>query len=170
MKTLLLFFLLNNAKPKADTVAAIKPKYFIAMQYIGLSNCILKVFVTDTTIMLAKVNGYITISPSFGLGTAVPKNVMHDPEAYVNKKMDSKFTPDLLANRQQFLKNSRLNYIIAKKDIRSIYHNPEKKWGMAYYPHNGRIMIVYKKSSLIPTELILVGDQNADDVLRLLKL
>jgi len=169
MKTLLLFLLLNNTKHKIDTVTAIKPKYFIAMQYLGLSNCILKVFVTDSTIMCAKVNGYISISPSFGLGTAIPKNIMHDPEAYVNKKMDAKYTPELLSNPQAFLKANRLNFIISKKSVRSIYHNPEKKWGMAYYPHNGRI-IINSTTYVLPIELILVGDQNAGDILNFLKL
>jgi hypothetical protein len=168
MKILLLFLLLNKTKPVTDTVKT-KPIYFIAMEYKGISNCIYKVFITDSAIMCAKVNGYITISPSFGMGTVVPKNVMHNPEAYVNKKMEAKYDLLLLTDEHKFLKADRQNFVIRKTDIKNIYHDPTKKWGMGYYPHNGKIIIQTTLPSYREIELILVGDQNADEVLQKLK-
>ncbi len=149
-----------------DTVIH-KPEYFIAMEYKGLSNCIYKVFITDSLIMCAKVNGYISVEPNFGMGTSVPKELMHNPEAYVNKDMEAKYH-GLLSDIQGFLKANKQNFIIRKKDILKIFNNPEKKWGMGYYPQSGRIITQTIKADynkLPERELILVGDQNPDEIL-----
>jgi hypothetical protein len=169
MKLLFLYMFLNIANPNSDTVMH-HSNYFIAMQYKGLSNCIYKVYVTDSLIMCAKVNGYITIEPSFGMGTTVPKSRMHDPEAYVNKEIEAKYPP-LLSDIHGFLTADNQNFIIRKKDISKIYYDPTKKWGMGYYPHNGRIFIevsekVYNNQR--KREFILIGDQNPDEILKLL--
>ena len=172
MKLLLLYLFLNKSKLSTDTLVANKAAYFIAMEYKGLSNRIYKVFITDSLIMCAKVNGYITVEPSFGMGTVVPKSVMHNPEAYVNAEIAAKY-PDLLADNQQFLKADKDNFIIRKTDIKKIYYNPEKKWGMGYYPDNGRIIIettrkVKDYNNSLEREFILVGDQDPDETLKLL--
>jgi hypothetical protein len=172
MKLLLLFMLLNTAKPYADTVQN-KTPYFIAMEYKGMSNCIYKVFITDSLIMCAKVNGYITVEPSFGMGTVVPREVMHIPEAYVNRNMEGKYA-GLLSDNQQFMKADKANFIIRKSGIARIYHNPEKKWGMGYYPHHGRIIIQTKTkvkgyNNSLERELILIGDQDPDVILKMLR-
>jgi hypothetical protein len=145
-----------------------KPIYFIAMEYKGMSNCIYKVYVTDSLIFGAKVNGYITVQPNFGIGTSIPQEKMHDPEAYVNKKMDR--YGSLLSDHSAFLNVDKDNFIIHKSDIKRLSHNPKKKWGMGYYPHAGRIEIETSKTAENrkgSRELILVGDQDPDLVLSL---
>ncbi len=86
------------------------------------------------------------------------------------KKMD---TYDALLNdHPAFLNADKDNFIIQKADIKRIYHNPKKKWGMGYYPHAGRIEIETTKTAENrkgDRELILVGDQNPDSVLTMLK-
>ena len=72
--------------------------YFIAMEYKGLSNCIMKIYVTDSLIMGAKVNGYITCY----IGNTVPMKYVREPEAYVKKKLDS--YDELLTDESAFLK------------------------------------------------------------------
>ncbi len=103
-----------------------EPNYFIAMEYKGLSNCIYKVFITDSLILGAKVNGYITVQPNFGAGKVIPKNVMHSPEAYVDKAVDAKYK-NLLFDEGRFLAADKENFIIRKTDIKKIYHNPKPK-------------------------------------------
>lgn len=147
-----------------------KPSHFIAMEYKGMSNCIYKVYVSDSLIFGARVNGYITVQPNYGIGRSVPKEKMHDPESYVDKTMDR--YDALLSDHSAFLSEDKDNFIIRKSDIKRVYHNPKKKWGMGYYPHAGRIEIETIKTQENPKgdrELILVGDQNPDLVLGLFK-
>jgi hypothetical protein len=115
------------------------PPHFIAMEYKGMSNCIYKVYVSDSLIFGAKVNGYITVQPNYGIGRSVPKERMHDPESYVDQTMDK--YDALLLDHSAFLKGDKDNFIIRKSDIKRVYHNPKKKGGMGYYPHAGRIEI-----------------------------
>ncbi len=167
MKLLLLLFFLNHHP--VDTTA--KNGRFIAMEYKGMSNCIYEVTINDSLIIGAKVNGYITVQPNFGIGTSVPRDVMHNPEAYVNKKKAAKYLDKNMGN-DKFINTDGQNFIIRRKDVKNIYINTEPKWGMGYYPQSGRIMIEspetpYNKTAL--RDLILVGDQNAQDVLQLFK-
>ncbi len=168
MKILLLFILLNtihfpnNQQNPTD--------YFIAMQYKGLSNCIYKIYVTDSLIMGAKVNGYIAAPPNFGIGTVIPADLRLNPESYVNRKMEAKYSA-LITNNQQFLAADKQNFIIRKKDVKTIFHDPTKKWGMGPYPHNGKIIIQTTQKvrgyfNDTECELILVGDQDPQIILK----
>ena len=142
------------------------PPHFVAMEYKGMSNCIYKVYVSDSLIFGAKVNGYITVQPNYGIGRSVPKEKMHDPESYVDKTMDKYDT--LLSDHSAFLSGDKDNFIIQKSDIKRVYHNPKKKSGMGYYPHAGRIEIETIKTPENrkgDRELILVGDQSPELVL-----
>lgn len=142
--TLLLLCLMIARMPKKSFDP---PPHFVAMEYKGKSNCIYKVYVTDSLIFGAKVNGYITVQPNFGMGSSIPKEKMHDPESYVARSMDK--YDDLLSD-----------------------HDPTKKWGMGYYPHTGKIEIEAIKTPMNRKgnkELILVGDQHPDHVLSLIK-
>ncbi len=162
------FMLFNTS---AEKIKLDKPVYFIAMEYKGLSNCIYKVYVTDSLLMAAKVNGYITVAPNLGIGTTISKLVMHDPEAYVNKKMDARYD-SILFDKKKFLQADNQNFIIRRENIKKVYHDPTPKWGMGYYPHNGKIIIESiktKENRKSERELILIGDQNSDEILRLFR-
>lgn len=156
-------------EPRLPKDAAInKPDYFIAMEYKGFSNCIYQIFITDNLIMGAKVNGYITVESNFGIGTSIPKAVMNDPEAYVNKEMQVIY-PDILFDNKKFMNADKANFIIEKKDVKTIFNNSRKKWGMGYYPQSGRITIKTIKTEYNNSkerELILVGDQSPDEILK----
>lgn len=168
MKLLLLLFFLNQHP--ADTAA--KSGRFIAMEYKGMSNCIYEITINDSLIMGAKVNGYITVQPNFGIGTSVPRDVMHNPEAYVNKKKAAKYMDKNMGN-DQFISTDGQNFIIRRKDVKSVFINTTPKWGMGYYPQSGRIMIESPETAYNKTttrDLILVGDQNAEEVLKMFKL
>ena len=163
-----ILLLLSLWRPQAIPPTA--PPHFIAMEYKGMSNCIYKVYVTDSLIYAAKVNGEITVKANYGIGNSIPPEKMHDPESYVSKKMDK--YDDLLSDHAAFLKADRENFIIRKSDIKRVYHNPKKKFGMGYYPHEGRIEIETIKTPenrKSDRELILIGDQNPDEILRLFK-
>ena len=169
MKSIILLLLFSSiGQPHSALLET--PPHFIAMEYKGMSNCIYKVYVTDSLIFGAKVNGYITVQPNYGIGKSIPKEKMHDPESYVDKTMDK--YDSLLSNHSAFLSEDKNNFIIQKSDIKRVYHNPKQKGGMGYYPHAGRIEIETIKTPENrkgDRELILVGDQNPELVLNLFK-
>jgi hypothetical protein len=147
-----------------------RPAYFVAMEYKGLSNCIYKVYITDSLILGAKVNGYISAEPTMGIGKAIPKNVMQYPEAWVDKTMDAKYE-NSFSDQEKFLGIDKENFIIRTSDIKKIYHNSKPKWGMGYYAYTGRVVIEAKKTPenrKAERELILVGYQFPPDILKLL--
>ena len=140
--------------------------YFIAMEYKGLSNCIMKIYITDSLIMGAKVNGYI----SCYIGNTVPMKHVREPEAYVKKKLDS--YDELLTDESAFLKRDKYNFIIRRSDVIKIWHDPTHKWGMGYYPDTGKIYLESPKTSrnqIAVRELILVGNQDAHGLLEMLR-
>ena len=170
MKLVLLFLLVSSAIRPPDTFVN-GPNYFVSMEYKGMSNCIYKVYVNDSLILGAKVNGYITTEGSFGIGKTIPKGVMHSPEAYVDSAIDIKYK-NLLPDNDSFLNADKDNFIIRKTDITKVYLNPKKKFGMGYYPQSGRIEIETgktKENRKGNREFILVGDQDPNAVLSLFK-
>ena len=72
---------------------------------------------------------------------------LNDPSAYIDER--------LLKN------NSSANFTIMLGDIRSVGHNPRKKWGMGYYPHDGRVFVVTDKCR---REFIILGRQSGRDI------
>ena len=129
-----------------------------------------QIFVTDSLILGAKVNRYIVCAPNIGIGTTVKLPNINDPEAYVNKKMNDRFD-SVLTNEYEFLKLDRYNFIIRRTDIRKIYHDPTHKWGMGYYPDQGKIYIESVKTNenhKTRRELILVSRQYPNQILKLL--
>ena len=170
MKFIILFLLVSTATRPFHTMVN-EPNYFVSMEYKGMSNCIYKIYVNDSLILGAKVNGYITTEGSFGMGKSIPKEVMHSPEAYVNSAMDVKYK-NLLLDNNSFLNADKDNFIIRKIDITKVYLNPKKKFGMGYYPQSGRIEIETGKTTENRKgnrELILVGDQDPKVILALFK-
>jgi hypothetical protein len=171
MRTIFVLVLTSVLKMIPSTHPAQVPTtpYFIAMEYKGLSNCILKIYITDSLIMGAKVNGYIVCAPNLGIGTTVPMKHMREPEAYVKKKLD--VYDSLLADESAFLKRDKYNFIVRRSAVIKIWHDPTHKWGMGYYPDMGKIYLESPKTSEnkeAVRELILVGDQDAKGILEML--
>jgi hypothetical protein len=167
---ILLAFLLSLMYPETTHYRGDRPAYFVAMEYKGLSNCIYKVYIIDSLILGAKVNGYISEEPTMGIGKAIPKKRMHNPEAYVDQAMDAKYE-NSFADKVKFLAIDKDNFIIRTTDIKKIYLNVKPKWGMGYYPYTGRVIIETTKTPenrKAERELILIGDQWPPDILKLL--
>jgi hypothetical protein len=168
MKTILILTLTTVLKmiPSPVHTHDSPTPYFIAMEYKGLSNCIMKIYITDSLIMGAKVNGYI----SCYIGNTVPMKHVREPEAYVKKKLDS--YDELLTDESAFLKRDKYNFIIRRSEVIKIWHDPTHKWGMGYYPDTGKIYLESPKTSrnqIAVREFILVGNQDAHGLLEMLK-
>jgi len=171
----LLFYLLTSSPGYSIDTAIHSNGYFIAMEYKGMSNCIYKVIILDSLILGAKVNGEITVQGSFGIGHTVPQDQMHRPGAYVDSVLNEKYKNQLSGetfDEQGFLEADKDNFIIRKTDIKKVSNNPKKKFGMGYYPYGGRIILETIKTlqnRKSERELILVGDQDPEEVLKLIR-
>ena len=129
----------------------------------------MKIYVTDSLIMGAKVNGYIVCAPYLGIGTTVPMKQMHQPEAYVKQKLDT--YDSLLTDESAFLKRDKYNFIVRRSAVTRIWHDPSHKWGMGYYPDSGKIYLespATTENKEKVRELILVGSQDANAILEML--
>ena len=81
--------------------------------------------------------------------------------SYLNSKYIHKIQ-HLDLKSDEFLTNNKANFRVRKSDIRNVYHNPSKKWGMGYYPHDGRVYIeTYDNKK---KELIIPGNQSGEDI------
>ena len=162
----LLFALLNGA-----SFGQMENKEFIAMEYRGMSNLIYRIVVIEDKVIGVKVSGYISVANPMGIGRSVASESLNDPTAYIDEKMEAKYRGANFAS-DSIVTLDNENFIIRKGDISKCYHNPNKKWGMGYYPHNGRIMIETIKTSTNKRknrDLILVGYQDEKEILELLR-
>ena len=135
---------------------------FIAMEYRGLKNHIYRVVVTDIHIVGLEVNGYITISNKFNIGTSIDKDSLANPEAYVDKMMDMKYD-NIDIDSADILKMNPKNFRILRNQIKSVNLSKKKKFGMGYYPYSGRVIIKSEKTvenRRKKRDLILVSKQD----------
>jgi len=58
-------------------------------------------------------------------------------------------------------KPHRANFCIPLSDIRQVEYTPQKKWGMGYYPHDGRVFVVTPDSK---REFIILGNQSGKEI------
>ncbi|HJY06951.1 MAG TPA: hypothetical protein VJ323_11600 [Bryobacteraceae bacterium] len=51
-------------------------------------------------------------------------------------------------------------------EITSVAYNPRKKWGMGYYPHDGRVIVQTLKRQ---REFIILGNQSGQQIAQRLR-
>lgn len=72
-----------------------------------------------------------------------------------------------LKNPRSYVSDKRLkqtnhaNFSIKFSDICSVVHDPSKKWGMGYYPHDGKLLI---STSTGTREFIILGAQSGQHI------
>lgn len=137
--------------------------YFVAMEYYRLIwNRTFIVLVTEQSLIGIKVNGVISAEGGDGITRAITrklavKNDLDNPLSYVKDKYIQQLDGlDLLGDDlfKQYSGNFRISY----KDINSLSHNSKKKWGMGYYPHDGKVYVRLNNGKLY--EYIILGNQS----------
>ena len=162
-----------------STQLVCQKREFVAMEYVGgISNRIIKVWVTDDMIFAAKIKGVTsetTVSPVLNESELVVNHENRsNPDSYVNKREASAYD-DLDFNQltpEEFLEIDKKNFVIRKDDIIKFYHNPKRKVGMGGYPHNGRIFVISTPTEFNKKqkrEFILIGDQDEKPILEWLR-
>lgn len=139
--------------------------HFVAMEYYWLIlNRTFLVLITDNELIGIKVHGLISVESSDALVNLLPLTVdgdLQNPYSYISAKYIEGIK-DIDLKSRDFLEANDSNFRINKSDIIETAYDKSKKWGMAYYPHDGKVYVKtrdYKKR-----EFIILGAQSGQDI------
>ena len=146
--------------------------HFVAMQYYGLIlNRTFLVLLTSDLLIAIKVNGLVSVESGGNLiakelsATMTIKGDLQNPYSYVkSKNIDKVQDYDLLDG--SILTQNKSNFVINRADIKNAYYDPKKKWGMGYYPHDGKVYI--KTNDGKKKEFIIMGNQSGQKIASLI--
>ncbi|GAB3034294.1 hypothetical protein GCM10027285_16420 [Oleiagrimonas citrea] len=131
---------------------------FVAMQYYGLIlNRTYLVSVAADNIRGQVCRGLTSVEGGIGLASSITHSLavqgdLDDPRSYVSDR--------------QLLRENGANFIFSLSEITSVTYNPRKKWGMGYYPHDGRVIVQTLERRL---EFIILGNQSGEQIARRLR-
>ena len=137
--------------------------HFIAMEYYGLIlNRTFLVLLTEQQMIGVVANGLVSVTNNADPLTSIVTDSLaihgdlHNPLSYLNEKYLRRVGKlDLLSDG--FLKTNGAHFRIRFDDISEVTYDPRKKWGMGYYPHDGRVYVtVHGKKR----EFIVLGNQS----------
>jgi len=142
-------------------------KIFIAMEYYFLIlNRTFLVVIGDSELIGLKIRGLISAENNSNLLASratnhlAIKGSLDDPNSYINPKLLGKYA-ELDIQSSLVMEMDSSNFKIKFDDILDVYHDKRKKWGMGYYPHDGKI---YVETSVTNKELIILGNQQGADI------
>lgn len=138
--------------------------HFIAMEYHTLIlNRTYLVIITKDFLLGLKVNDMVSVEGGHNPLTiaatkmlAIPGD-LNNPFSYVKNK----YLQPLLAeeiNLDFILQKDKANFKIYKRDIIDVTYDNRKKWGMGYYPHDGKVYV--KTADNKKREFIILGNQS----------
>jgi hypothetical protein len=158
---------------------------FVAMEYYWLIlNRTFLILLTDDFLIGIQGNGNIAteggkdIYASFkvkGFDVSVPISINHaapyinklvvrgdlsNPYSYLKVKYIEE-VEDIDLTGDSFLK-IKANFRINRREIKNVYHDSRKKWGMGYYPHDGKVYIETLDNK--KKELIILGNQSGQKI------
>jgi hypothetical protein len=139
--------------------------HFVAMEYYWLIlNRTFLVLTTDTELIGIKVHGPIGVESSDALVNLLPLTVdgdLQNPYSYISAKYIEKIK-DIDLKSNDFLRANGSNFRINKSDIVEISYDKSKKWGMGYYPHDGKVYVKTRDDK--KREFIILGAQSGQDI------
>ena len=86
---------------------------------------------------------------------------LENPYLYMKSKYLRKIE-NLNIFGEEILKVEGSNFRINRKNIKSVTYDKRKKWGMAYYPHDGKIYV--KPENGKKKEFIILGSQSGEEI------
>jgi hypothetical protein len=146
--------------------------HFVAMQYFGLIlNRTFLVLLTNDLIIGIKVNGLVSVESGGNIiakelsATMTVKGDLQNPYSYINSKyLDRVQEYELLDG--SILTQNKSNFVIKRTDIKNAYYDAKKKWGMGYYPHDGKVYIEIFDGR--KKEFIILGNQSGQKIANLI--
>jgi hypothetical protein len=138
--------------------------HFIAMEYYALIlNRTFLVLLTKEYLIGIQGNGMIGVEAGENeLTRAITRTLavrgdLTNPYSYLKSKyLDAITHANLLDG--SIVAINKTNFLIPRSDIRNTSYNPGKKWGMGYYPHDGRVYIETTRHK--KREFIILGNQS----------
>jgi hypothetical protein len=141
--------------------------HFVAMEYHTLIlNRTLLILLTEGNLIGVVANGVVSaearpdpVSSAITSRLAIHGD-LHDPLSYLREKYLAKVKGvDLLG--PGLLASDKANFCAPYGEISEVTHDPSKKWGMSYYPHDGK---VYVTTSRRKREFIVLGSQSGSAI------
>ena len=152
---------------KLSDIELTKGNHFIAMQYYGLIlNRTFLVLITENYLIGIVANGLVSVK---GGGDSLTRQItthlaidgdLENPLSYLNEKyLEKANCLNLL--RDNLSKKNKSNFRYELREIESVKYDPKKKWGMGYYPHDGKVYIKINGKS---HEFIVLGNQSGFEI------
>ena len=139
--------------------------HFVAMEYYWLIlNRTFLVLITDTELIGIKVHGLIGVESSDALTNLLPLTVngdLENPYSYISAKYIERIK-DIDLKSNDFFRVNTSNFRISKSDIVQTSYDESKKWGMGYYPHDGRVYVRTRDGR--KREFIILGSQSGREI------
>jgi hypothetical protein len=129
------------------------PWCFVAMEYYAvILNRTYLLTIDDSRFSGKVARGLTSIEGGTGIaGIITSRMAVHgdlaDPGTYISSSRISK--------------PNRADFSIKLSDISSVDYTPRKKWGMGYYPHDGRVFVTAAGQR---REFIILGNQSGHDI------
>ena len=147
--------------------------HFVAMEYYALIlNRTFLVLQTKDFLIGLRVRGLVGIESNHDIITKwlSSKYAIHGDInnywSYVRPKLLLQYN-DLNLTDGSILKIDKANFLVNRNDIKEINFDPSKKWGVGYYPHDGKVYITTSKFR--NREFIILANQSgkqiAEDIL-----
>ena len=153
---------------KLKDVELTDKNHFVAMEYYFL--------ILNRTFLVVKTKGYLVGIQGNGLisaeagnnfiareiaSTMAVKGNLTNPYSYLkNSYLEKIENVDLLDG--SILGVNKNNFLLKISDVKSVQHNPSKKWGMGPYPHDGRVTIETINNE--KKEFIILGNQSGQNI------
>lgn len=155
---------------KLKDIQLTEGNHFIAMQYYGLIlNRTYLVLITKSHIVGIVGNGLVSVQGDDPLTSLITSKMAVDgdlmnPLSYLKDKYLKRVENfDLLSD--DLPKKHYANFVIKISDITSVEYDKTKKWGMGYYPHDGK---VYMTSNNKKREFIILGQQSGNNIAKVI--
>jgi hypothetical protein len=157
-------------KMKLKDIELTNTNHFIAMQYYGLIlNRTYLVLITSNHLIGLVANGLVSVQGGDPLTSVLTSKMAVDgdlmnPLSYLKEKYLKRVEDiDLLTGN--ILKAHKASFKIKIQDITSVTFDPSKKWGMGYYPHDGKVYIITEDKK---REFIILGGQSGKKIRNLI--
>ena len=145
--------------------------HFVAMEYyMLLLNRTYLILLSNDTIIGILGNGMVSIEGGDDFyskkitNTFAIRGDLTNPHSYLKQKYIQKVETDNLFDGS-ILKKSKANFIIKKSELVDVHYDQSKKWGMGYYPHDGK---VYVETNKMKREFIILGNQSGQKIANLI--
>lgn len=142
--------------------------HFVAMEYYNLiMNRTFLILISDKYLIGLKVNGLISVEGGGdSLTRSITKNMaiqddLQNPYSYMKSSYLRKIE-NLNIYGEDILKTEKPNFKINRNEIKSVTYDKRKKWGMGYYPHDGKVYVKTKNGK--KKEFIILGSQSGKEI------